>query len=457
MREAGFKQLERFSGLALGQATLEAYAQAAGAPARKSSSKKRLALWTPLPPQASGVSDYSVELLEQLEVDYDIEVFVDHGYLPNLRLLDQHTLHDYSGFARRQKERPFDVIIYQLGASSFHAYMREAIERWPGLVVVHDLSWSYWIRDHFLKHGGRRGFEAELERQEGTQALRTYRDLHRLGWFIGREALWHFLDHHYLLGEVIRKSRAMAVHLPHSQKALEQHYGVSGIHCLPLGTRDPWKGAKSGFRPEARAARQIDASTFVAGAFGLGSRGKRWDSILRAFAQFHQRRPDSLLLLVGAVPNQGYAREIRRWIVRLGLEMSVRWIDRADEEAFTEWMEVCDVVVNLRHPSRQQMSAVACRALGAGKPLILTDLPEWDIFPSAVCLRTPPSAEEIPLLVEHFETLFQSPARRGEMGAAARTFYLQSFHPTLAAREYRQLIEELSQPTRPDLKPGVGV
>src|SRR5258706_7852341 len=103
------------------------------------SKRLRIAFWTPLPPIQNGIADYSVEFLGYLSHDYDIEVFIDNEYEPASWLVEHYKIFRYTAFEEQRKQNPFSIIIYQLGGSNSHHYMFEAIQKWPGVVVLHDL------------------------------------------------------------------------------------------------------------------------------------------------------------------------------------------------------------------------------------------------------------------------------------------------------------------------------
>src|SRR5690349_18248632 len=103
----------------------------------------RLALWTPVPPQPSGIADYSLELLLQLvRGGADVEVFVDQGVTPDPEVTALAPVHPFFTFAQREAARPFDAVLYQLGTSLLHLYMLDALRERPGIVTLHDLTWG---------------------------------------------------------------------------------------------------------------------------------------------------------------------------------------------------------------------------------------------------------------------------------------------------------------------------
>ena len=144
MRELGLEQARKFSPEQLGRETLACYAKALAPDNCVEPVKPHLALWTPLPPQRSGVADYSANiLLGPLSRLYDVEVFVDDDVWPQLRSDRAYRVLHHSAFERRHSQNQFDVIVYQLGASALHVYMYSYLQDFPGVAVLHDLAWSY--------------------------------------------------------------------------------------------------------------------------------------------------------------------------------------------------------------------------------------------------------------------------------------------------------------------------
>ena len=96
---------------------------------------KRLAWFTPLPPERSGIATYSSEILGLLTDVYDVDIIVDS--LPLQHNGDDRHISAYD-FSRRQIKDPYDLIVYQLGNARCHDYIWPYMFRYPGLVVLHD-------------------------------------------------------------------------------------------------------------------------------------------------------------------------------------------------------------------------------------------------------------------------------------------------------------------------------
>src|SRR5438132_4783977 len=108
----------------------------------------KLAYFSPLGPQRSGISDYSEDLLPYLAADTDITLFVD-GFQPTDKSLASHfEVVDYQSQPRslNQLDR-FDAVVYHMGNDHrYHAGILKATRTRAGLVVFHDFA----FQDFFL-------------------------------------------------------------------------------------------------------------------------------------------------------------------------------------------------------------------------------------------------------------------------------------------------------------------
>jgi hypothetical protein len=107
--------------------------------------RRRLYLFSPLPPQRNGLADYIVEYLPMLAADFDLCLVVEagraHEATTNLAGLRLEVL-DEAVFLARQPE-PGAQILYNVGNNGDCAYMLDHLHRFPGVVIVHDVSLFY--------------------------------------------------------------------------------------------------------------------------------------------------------------------------------------------------------------------------------------------------------------------------------------------------------------------------
>lgn len=114
-------------------------------PATTAGARRRLYLFSPLPPQRNGLADYIVEYLPMLADDFELCLVAEAGrgaaaaaQFPGapFQVIDE------AVFLARQPEAGAQTF-YNIGNNGDCAYMLEHLHRFPGLVVVHDVSLFY--------------------------------------------------------------------------------------------------------------------------------------------------------------------------------------------------------------------------------------------------------------------------------------------------------------------------
>lgn len=434
MAERGLARAAGFTGSALAEATHGAYRAAVAVtppPARP-----RIAMVSPLPPLRSGVAGYVADLTPQLAAVADVDLFVDGGYLPSLDLVIDYPVRHHDAF-RRLAAR-YDAVVYQLGASTYHLFTEKVMERHPGVVVLHDLVWSHLVHHRWAEQGDIDGFRRELRRLEGDEAVREYDALDRSdhrGW---GERLRSFLDRHLMLGDVVAGSLAQIVHFPAAVDTLSGRYPSARVSFVPMGVP---RAETASLRARARLG--IAPSTFVVGVFGIVDEVKRVEVVVEAMAELVRAHPDSLLLVVGPVLDKDYGDRLVARAESLGVLGALRLTGYLDTGAFDDHLASADVVVNLRHPSRQQMSATLLRAAAAGKPVILGDLPEWGFLPETFCLRVPAAAGDGQAVAAHLLRLAGDPSLRATLSAAAAAFHRAEATTAGMAAGYVDVLERV--------------
>src|SRR5258708_2074964 len=98
----------------------------------------RIAYFSPMPPEGSGISDYSAELLEPLSKLADVDIFT-HVAEPT-RHADQ-VVYPYEAYPTMARLHPYGLNVYAMGNHfDYHEEIFDLALREPGLVIVHDLA-----------------------------------------------------------------------------------------------------------------------------------------------------------------------------------------------------------------------------------------------------------------------------------------------------------------------------
>jgi glycosyltransferase involved in cell wall biosynthesis len=425
-----------------------------------SRSLMRLAFLTPLPPAASGIADYSADVLALLAPRHEIDVFHDQEAVDRGRLPASCGVHRAESFTTRHRERPY-LAIYQMGNAPDHAFLYPLLGRVPGLLVLHDLVLHHsrartflespealaYARDPssiVLRDAARRtiaGYEAEIAYSYPAQ--------------VGRLAETHLgtvgslLPYAYPLCRLpVEASRLTAVHNAYMAAAIrDEAPGAEAVRiAMPVvGTR---------VAPDTVAAlRQrygLRPDDLVVGCFGLMTREKGIETVARALARAAAALPRLRLLLVGQVPDRAF---LARRLDALGVRARAIVAGRVPWDELPAHIEAADLVVHLRYPTARETSAALLRVLAQGRPTILSDLEHLGEIPSDAVVRAD-LADEEGAVTRGILRLGERPEARARLGAAAAAFVAREHSAGRCLADYEAAIT-LAQ-ARPDPAPGNG-
>jgi len=446
MSERGLVHAAIFDRDQLGAATVASYRAAHLPPTPQLGHRPRLAVFSPMPPQRSGISDYTVELLSGLVRHADVELFVNEGFLPDIDLMARYRVHDHRAFERRLAQAGFDAVIYQVGSSFFHWYMNEAMRRHPGIVVLHDLSWSHLLYAHSELHGNIDGFRDQLAEMEGDLALRCFDAIQEEGPPSLRE---EFLDVHPMLARIVADSPAVVVPFDGARREIETRYPDANVRTVVMGVADPYTGPPWRDWVVARRHLGLSTSAYVIGVFGILHGSKRVETVIQALPAVLEQDPQAVLLVVGRAHDPRYLDRLRALARQEGVERSVRFLGEVDRRTFDGALVACDVVVNLRESTVTHLSATLMRALAAGKPVVTSDVPGWDFVPADACVRVPSAGadrtagSEGAALATQLRRLGRDPALRKRMGDAARRYYEEEATVEVMVRRYLEVVDDV--------------
>lgn len=430
----GLERSRLFSWDASAQRAMEAFEALPPRPAPPPAvAKPKLAYVSPLPPQRSGIADYSAELLPALAQHYDIDLVLEQPSLDPLPAGCFGRQHTAAWFLDHGHE--YDRVLYQFGNSEFHDYMLPLLQRWPGTVVLHDFFLSGLQAHRELVMGRGPVWSRALFDSHGWHALARRAHASDMG------AVIHEFPANF---EVLREAAGIIVHSPFSQELARQWYGPGAAQdwaliphlrvALPL-QREP-----------ARAQLKLDAQDFLVCAFGMMGPTKMNDRLLRAWRQSALAAdPHCRLVFVGENHPGDYGREMVRAIQACGGRVSISgW---ASPEDFRRYLNAADLAVQLRTLSRGETSGTVLDAMNHAVPVVANANGSMAYLPrEAVLVLDEEFTDE--QLVRALEDLWRDPARRRAMGDAARRLIETRHSPADCAAAYARAIESFAQRAR---------
>jgi glycosyltransferase involved in cell wall biosynthesis len=367
----------------------------------------KLAYFSPLPPEKTGVADYSALLLPALRKRLDVTV-VRRG-------------------RRRRAPRGTDAALYHVGNNpDAHAWIVDALRRRPGVVVLHDFVVHHLVAGMTIGRRDGHGYLDAMEREHGVVGR-----LLAHGVLDKRIApLWESRPQDFPLPWfVLDHATGLIVH-SRMVRDLARGAGYDGpIWIVP---HPAWPV------PDVRA--EHAAAGPVVGCFGVVNASKRIPELLRAFAAVRSRHSETTLLLVGPT-SPGF--DLDRRLQRLGLaDEGVRRESWVDERRLWELMAGVDVSVSLRHPTMGETSGIAIRSLSLGKPLVVSDVGWFSELPDGVALKVSVDEGEVETLSAALELLVTRADVREEMGRAAAALARREHDLDRVAELYAAALEE---------------
>lgn len=387
----------------------------------------RMAYVSPLPPERTGIADYSAELLEELGRYYEIEVVVNQASVNNDWMLSNYTVRNWEWFDRNAWR--FDRILYQFGNSPFHIYQIPLMREHPGTVVLHDL---------FL--GALSHWRASATERDSDYLLRLYL-AHGFGALQfdasrGREAS---IARYPSSLEILRLATGTLVHSRYSIDCVNRFYGS---HCASQMRQVPFpKKRRPADRASARTRLGLNESDFVVCSFGIMAPTKLNERLLAAWLK-SELAEDSRCHLVFVGENHGgeYGRMLRAKMASYEAGKRIRITGFAEHEEYRDWLAAADLAVQLRAESRGETSAAVFDCMAQGLPLIINAHATFaELDDKSVWKLTDQFSDG--QLIEALERMHRSPELRSEFALTARRNVDGIHHPSKVALAYYNAIE----------------
>lgn len=395
------------------------------------SGKPTLAFVSPMPPERTGIADYSADLLPALADYYHIELVVAQKHVTpinsekgvNVRSVD---------WLRSNVDR-IDRVIYQMGNSPFHQHMLALIRDIPGTVVLHDfylsglMSWlecdageiNAWVDALYCSHG----YPAVTERYANP-----------------REAK---LKYPANLG-VLQKADGIIVHSEYSRNLIQQWFGGLcewPVEVIPLVRQPPEQLDKK----QARKVLGLNPDDFIICSFGFLDATKLNHRLLESWLNSELAVAENTkLVFVGQCPDDDYGNSLRKRIEESGLGDRIHITGYASQDDFRQYLMASDLAVQLRAQSRGETSAAVLDCMGYGVPVVVNangSMAELD--KQAVRLLDDEFSNSE--LTYALESLWEDVSERQRLSARARQAILSNHSPAECSRRYREAIEQFSR------------
>ena len=401
-----------------------------------SAARPRLAFISPLPPERSGIADYSAELLPALAQHYDIDVVVAQTEVSDTWVKANLPIRTVEWF--RENAAAYQRVLYHFGNSPFHEHMFDLLAEHPGVVVLHD-----FYLGHIQSH---RDF---IGRAPGAWTRELY---HSHGFIASRSAV-HAKDPGRVAFQypcnwsVLEQATGVIVHSSHPKRLAEEWYGshASGNWAVIPLLRTP---ANTLDRASARQTLGFSDDDFVVTSFGMLGPTKLNHELLDAWlASTLSRDKRCHLIFVGENQGGEYGADLQKKITHGGLKSRIHITGWVDGDTFKRHLAASDLGVQLRARSRGETSAAALDCLNYGIPTVVNANGSMSDLPGTAVHKLPDefSVED---LASALELLWRDATQRLALSEHALSLIRTQHAPATCAKQYFDAIERAAASPR---------
>jgi len=357
-----------------------------------SHARPKIAWLSPLPPQRSGIANYSYWLIKSLQADLDIHLFSKEDVTSEL--MANFVIHPVAAFP--DLFRDYDDVVYHLGNhAGFHKHIYELAWEYPATVVLHDYNLSGFMREAFYRQ--------HLYRQamQRIQFKTNPEDNQR------QSAMSH---------AIVNRSRRVIVHHRWARNEFAEQPNIEVIPHFARINYTPTSDDIARFK-QRFALRDDHFMITCLGFVNLNKLpGLQIETVKQLLAEGYpvqlvfagEPAPDVLDLLVRSKMD--------------GLAGNIICTGYLDEIDYFSAIFASDVIINLRNPTMGESSGTLAQTLAAGKPTIVSDTNQYKEFPDTVCWKLNHDGQETDVLLEYLRTLLREPRLRQTMSANAIDF-----------------------------------
>lgn len=343
-------------------------------PAVQRGRQPRIALLTPVPPDRSGVADYTAATCAALGKLVELDVFTETrapSPLPgaaSVRPLD----------GSPHLDLKYDRVISVIGNSHFHVRIFELLRHHGGVSIAHDARMLGFYRSLLGESRALEVASKELGRPVNSDELNSW---------LADEGLLKAT----FLGEVIESSSPMIVHSPVTAALLEERYRTRPP-CLPFSIYRSWSEPELS-PPRRRAARSrlglSDAEVAIV-SFGAVHITKAPDACIWAIEMLRSWGIPATLHFVGSIRAM-HGADLRALAARLRLSRHVRFTDDyVTEEIYKDYLLASDIAVQLRTYGLGALSGAVLDCAAVGLPCVINEaLADACDVPATLARRVP--------------------------------------------------------------------
>jgi glycosyltransferase involved in cell wall biosynthesis len=391
--------------------------------------KHKLAFISPLPPERSGISDYSAELLRVLIVHYNIEVIVNQETVSDAWIVQNCTVRTVEYF--QNNYNTYERVIYHFGNSHFHTHMFGLLSEYPGLVVLHDFFLSGIQAHRDINCWQPNAWANSLYQSHGYNAVKKRFQTSDIA-----DVIWEYPCNlpvlQDALGIIVHSENSILLAKKWYTKDAADDWSVIPHLRTPAPVNDKNKiREKYGYQP----------TDILICSFGMIGKTKLNHRLLECFltSNISQNEPIHLVF-VGSNDQGEYGQNLIQKINSSRLAHRIKITGWADETVFKDYLAMADIGVQLRTLSRGETSGTVLDCMNFELPTIVNAHGSMADLDESGVLMLPDDFNDSQLS-SALLTLIENEELRRSLGKRAKEIITTKHDPKSCAEQYALAIE----------------
>ena len=391
--------------------------------------RPRVALFSPFPPQRSGIANYNALLIPHLDRELKIDLVMDGTYaLEAPELTTCHRVLSIDEFEAEQAHHPYDHRLFHLGNSDFHPYMLPSLVRHGGTVVLHEIVMEglgfFALKKDLADHVGELfpALAPLVERQQMQIQALSPEARARFNAMLLLQGLELYMD-------------GILMHSHFAKKML-----LDLLPGLTLPIQNSSHGTVLPLLKKPHETNNLKLSLglregkIICGFFGIVHAHKGIEDIIDALMMCPLRKK---LMAVFVGPCDELFQKKLKILSHNGIETLVT--GELPDSLFFSYMEVCNFAFALRVHTKGESSGALAHLLSRGIPSIVSDFGPFSELPDQAVFKVPLSDTNA---LTHAITLLASDKDLRQRISTAARAYAETLHWPTRVEDYLEILEK---------------
>jgi ubiquinone/menaquinone biosynthesis C-methylase UbiE/glycosyltransferase involved in cell wall biosynthesis len=368
----------------------------------------RLNWFSPLPPERSGIADYTMRLLPALTAHADVVLWTNQeSWEPRLEHYALVRPYDIKDMPWIDINRGAMSVFHVGNNHRFHGHIWQISQRHPGLVILHDIALQQFFAGLYREQWrDRAGYLALMEHYYGTTGRQDAED-----FWAGRLTIDYMSQQYRLTRYAVEHALGVLVHTPRSVEELK-HDTPCPLVYAPL----PYPAApRADHRPPSTLNPRGDKPPYRLIIFGHISDNRRLESVLQALAGFPEREAFHVDIYGELWDPQNVTQQVQT----LALQSLVTWHDFVPSAELEAALAVAHLAINLRFPTMGEASVSQLQIWDHALPSLVTRVGWYAGLPEETVAFVRPD-HEIADIRGHLRAFLADPSRYAKIGEHGR-------------------------------------